>query len=103
MKSFLLYDYFGLEVYFQGEPTLPITVYGKRGSLKAAKNIFLKDGLLHSIKDNKVDNALDDSDQELFNQLVESNVAEIIKSWIDIYVYGIKKQPELIKNRLSSN
>jgi hypothetical protein len=103
MKSFVLYDYFELEVYFQGESTLPITVYCKRGNLVAAKTIFLKDGLLQSIKDNKVDNALDDSDQELFSQLVESNVAEIIKSWIDIYVYGIKKQPELIKNRLSSN
>ncbi len=103
MKSFVLYDYFGLEVYFQGESTLPITVYGKRGNLKAVKTIVLKDGLLAGIKDSKVDSPLDDSDQELFNQLVERNVTEIIKSWIDIYVYGKKKQPELIKQRLSSN
>lgn len=103
MKLFVLYDYFGLEVYFKGESTLPITVYGKRGSLIAAKTILLKDGLLDIIKDNIVDNPLDASDQEIFNQLVERNVSEIIKSWIDIYVYGIKKQPELIKQRLSSN
>jgi hypothetical protein len=102
MKKHILYDYFGLEVYVEAKPEIPIKIYGNRAQQTSCKTLTFEDGFLKEIINESTTTPLDEIDQNHFNQIIESNVSEIIKNWIDLFVYCKKVQPELIKNRLSS-
>lgn len=96
----LLYNYFDLLIYFEGDKQLPIRIFGKRNKEISIKIIKFKNGLIDEIRDKNTELPLDPNDQKIFDKLVEDNISEIIKSWIDIFVYNKEKKPEQIMNRL---
>jgi hypothetical protein len=95
-----LYDYYGLEVYFKNKAELPITVFAKRGDSESAMSITFKNGLVDDIHFLQVEKELDDEDRELFRLLMERNISEIIKMWLDVFLYKRPVEMEVIKSNL---
>ncbi|MCC6817426.1 MAG: hypothetical protein IT245_00845 [Bacteroidia bacterium] len=96
-----LYDYYGLEVYFKNNILLPITVYARRGANESAVSIHFKNGLVDTIHFLELENELDDNDRETFRLIIEQNMSEIIKLWLDNFLYHKEIPFEIIKNKIN--
>ncbi len=96
-----LYDYYGLEVYFKNKAELPITVFARRGEHESAMTITFKNGLVDDIHFLDVVNELDDNDREMFRLIMEKNISEIIKMWLDVFLYMRPIEMEFIKSKLA--
>lgn len=105
VKNFLtqmvrIYDYYGLEVYFINKAELPIIVYARRNDAESAMSITFKNGLVDDIHFIPVEKELDPEDRELFHLLVEKNISEIIKAWLDVFLYKKSVELEIIKSNI---
>jgi|GEM_PF-1583781 len=96
----LIYDYYGLLVYFRDEAELPMTVYGSRGGRESAICIHFSNGLMQAPEMQTSANELDEEDAAVFKLLVDKNSSEIIKLWLDIFLYGKKPEPEIIRQNI---
>lgn len=92
-----LYDYYGLEIYFSDKAELPITVYARRGENESAMTITFRNGLVDDIHFIEVGKELDEEDRENFRLIMELNISEIIKSWLDTFLYHRPVEQEVIK------
>lgn len=97
-----IYDYYGLEVYFINKAELPIIVYARRNDAESAMSITFKNGLVDDIHFIPVEKELDPEDRELFHLLVEKNISEIIKAWLDVFLYKKSVEMEVIKSNIRS-
>lgn len=95
-----IYDYYGLEVYFINKAELPIIVYARRNDAESAMSITFKNGLVDDIHFIQVEKELDPEDRELFHLLVEKNISEIIKAWLDVFLYKKPVELEIIKSNI---
>lgn len=95
-----LYDYFGLEIYFQEEDMFPLRVYASRNSEVGSLTIIFKDGLFEKISLEISQTTLDDQDKLLFVKIVETNLSEVVKHWIDCYIYKKRVTAQILKNRV---
>lgn len=95
-----IYDYYGLEVYFINKAELPIIVYARRNDAESAMSITFKNGLVDDIHFIPVEKELDPEDRELFHLLVEKNISEIIKAWLDVFLYKKSVELEIIKSNI---
>jgi hypothetical protein len=95
-----IYDYYGLEVYFQDKAELPITVFAKRNDAESAMTVTFNNGLVDDILFIPVGKELDPEDRELFHLLVEKNISEIIKAWLDVFVYNKAIEVEVIRSNI---
>lgn len=107
VKNFLtqmvrIYDYYGLEVYFINKAELPIVVYARRNDTESAMSITFKNGLVDDIHFIPVEKELDPEDRELFHLLVERNISDIIKAWLDVFLYKKSVELEVIKSNIRS-
>ena len=95
-----IYDYYGLEVYFINKAELPIIVYARRYDAESAMSITFKNGLVDDIHFIPVEKELDPDDRELFHLLVEKNIPDIIKAWLDVFLYKKPVELEVIKSNI---
>jgi hypothetical protein len=95
-----IYDYYGLEVYFKDTAELPIVVYARRNDTESAMSVTFKNGLVDDILFIPVEKELDPEDRELFHLLVEKNISEIIKAWLDVFLYKKPVELEIIKSNI---
>lgn len=102
MKEKPIYDYYGLELHFGTEPLLPIEVTGMRGERADKIRLPFQDGLLRAPEYIPGDNRLDNDDRELFILLVEKNSSEIIKKWLDVFLYNLPLETEQILYNIRS-
>jgi len=98
-----IYDYYGLELFFGDETSLPIIVYARRGQYESRALIRFENGLLLPYELLSSKNELDKKDMESFIQLLEKNAGEIIKFWLDIFLYCKPFQTEIIKTKLEGS
>jgi hypothetical protein len=98
----LIYDYYGLVVYFKEYPELPIKVYASRDDAESSMSITFKNGLVDDIHFLQVNKELDHEDREVFRLILERNISEIIKAWLDIFLYNKSVEPEIIKTNIKS-
>lgn len=98
-----LYDYYGLEVFFKKDISLPISVYARRDNKESCIRIEFKDGLVKSVAMDPEINALDADDAETFMLLTEKNISEIVKSWLDAFIYNKEVSSEIIKINIREN
>ncbi len=96
-----IYDYYGLIVSFGKEAQLPIIVSGSRSEKKSSVSINFSNGLMEISEFLPENNELDETDQSDFKLLVENNSSEIIKLWLDVFLYGKKVQCEILKQKIS--
>ena len=97
-----VYDYYGLEVYFKNKAELPIVVYARRNDTESAMCLTFNIGLVDNIHFIPVEKELDPEDRELFHLLVERNISEIIKAWLDVFLYKKPVEVEVIKSNIRS-
>jgi hypothetical protein len=93
-------DYYGLIIYFKNEGVLPIQVYGKRNELLGKATILFENGLLMPIKIDASNSTLDEEDMKNFMLLLEKNSSEIIKLWLDNFLYKNVIEIDIIKQKL---
>ncbi|MEZ4804104.1 MAG: hypothetical protein R2852_01070 [Bacteroidia bacterium] len=93
-------DYYGLIIYFKNEAVLPIQVFGKRNELLSKATINFENGLLMPIQIDTSHSTLDEVDMKNFKLLVEKNSSEIIKLWLDNFLYKNPIEVDIIKQKL---
>jgi hypothetical protein len=95
-----IYDYYGLIISFKKEPSLPILLQAERGNRCSAFSIGFSEGLMDTPKHIIGERELDSEDFISFTKLIENNSSEIIKLWLDIFLYGKDHEVEVIKTKL---
>ncbi len=98
-----VYDYYGLMVSFKNEASLPIIVCGNRETRESRIVIRFNKGLMETPKWLRSDNELDEEDRKILILLVERNISEIIKLWLDIFLYNKAVEPEIIKYNIRNS
>ena len=95
-----IYDYYGLIISFKQEASLPILLQAQRGNCCSTFSIGFSEGLIDAPKHLMGENELDTEDFTAFTALIDNNSSEIIKLWLDIFLYGKDHEVEVIKTKL---
>ena len=84
-----IYEYFGVEVFFMASDFQALVVYGEFQDKLSKIMIHLENGVYSHISVLKVEGyePLEEKELEKFAKLVGYNLSEIIRSWIDNFVY----------------
>jgi hypothetical protein len=97
-----LYEYFGLIILFYSSEHEPIHVHGKyQGRESKAEIIFengeFKEVLVSTVKGKK---PLDSKNEKRLRKLVELFREDIVKKWVDFFVYNKEVKSEVITKKI---
>lgn len=97
-----LYEYFGLIILFYSNEHEPIHVHGKFQGKESKAEIIFNSGDFTEIRISEVKGKvpLDTSNLKKFKQLVEIYRDDIVKKWIDFFVYNKEVKAEKITRKL---
>ena len=97
-----LYEYFGLVFLFYSKDHQPIHVHGKFQDTESKAEIVFENGKFKKIivKDVQGKMPLDAQNMKKFKKVVEVYRDDIIRKWIDFFVYDIDFSPENITKKL---
>jgi hypothetical protein len=97
-----LYEYFGLIILFYSLEHEPIHVHGKFQDRESKAEIIFENGKFVKIVISEVEGKkpLDVSHLKKFVKLVETYRDDIVRKWIDFFVYNIEITPEKITKKL---
>lgn len=86
----VIYNYFGLELFFNLSDTQPLVIYAKNQNSICKLRICLKNGVYEKNEILTINGIepLNDKELENFLKVVEFNLTDIIKSWLDCFVYN---------------
>ena len=84
-----LYAYLGIMVFFYSNEHEPIHVHGKYGELESKAEIILEKGKVKEIRVGTIKGKRPLSGRNLKNfvKVVEENADDIVKKWVDYFVY----------------
>lgn len=97
-----LYEYFGLIFLFYSNEHEPIHVHGKFQDKESKAEIIFENGKFKEIviKDVMGKAPLDARNLKKFTKIVTLYRDDIVRKWIDYFVYNIEISPEKITKRL---
>lgn len=97
-----LYEYFGLIFLFYSNEHEPIHVHGKFQDTESKAEIVFENGKFKEIIIKEVlgKKPLDAQNVKEFKKVVELYRDDIIRKWIDFFVYNIDFSPEKITKKL---
>lgn len=97
-----LYEYFGLVVFFYTNEHQPIHVHGEFQNGHARAEIFLREGRIVRIVFLNVSGKppLPGNKMKDFRTLVKAKADDIVRRWIEYFVFKKHNQPELITRKL---
>lgn len=97
-----LYEYFGLVFLFYSNEHEPIHVHGKYQDTESKAEIVFENGKFKEIciKEVQGKTPLDAKNLKKFRKVVELYRDDIIRKWIDFFVYNIEFSPETITKKL---
>lgn len=97
-----LYEYLGLIVLFYSNEHEPIHVHGKFQDKESKAEIIFEDGKFVEIRITTVKgkSPLDQKNLKNFQKLVETYREEIVKKWIDFFIYNKAVDSEKITKKL---
>ncbi|NVN95312.1 MAG: DUF4160 domain-containing protein [Bacteroidetes bacterium] len=97
-----LYEYFGLIILFYSNEHEPIHVHCKYQGKESKAEIIYKDGKFVEIIISEVmgKEPIDLQNQRKFKRLVEAYREDIVRKWIDFFVYNIPIASETITKKL---
>jgi len=97
-----LYEYFGLIFLFYSQEHQPIHVHGKYQEKESKAEIIFEDGKFKEIliKDVAGKDPLDTQTLKKFKKIVELYRDDIVRKWIDFFVYNIEISPEKKKKKI---
>lgn len=85
-----IYNYLGLEVYFDSNSKQPIEFYGRSFNQISKAKLVFENGKYLGVDFSNLENysVLENNDVQKFNQLIDRNLNDIIKYWIDHFIYN---------------
>lgn len=97
-----LYEYFGLIFLFYSQEHDPIHVHGKFQDKESKAEIVYENGKFSRIviKDVPGKKPLDTQHMKKFIKIVELYREDIVRKWIDFFIYNIEISPEKISKKL---
>ena len=97
-----LYEYFGLIILFYSNEHEPIHVHCKYQGKESKAEIIYKDGKFVEIIISEVlgKEPIDIQKQKKFKKLVEAYREDIVRKWIDFFVYNVPIACETITKKL---
>lgn len=97
-----LYEYFGLIILFYSSEHEPIHVHCKYQGQESKAEIIYKDGKFDKvlISEVKGKEPLDLQNQKKFKKLVEALREDIVRKWIDFFVYNVPITCETLTKKL---
>lgn len=97
-----LYEYFGLIVLFYSNEHEPIHVHGRYEEKESKAEIIIVGGEIKGIKIIEVNGKrpLDGKELKRFSILVEKFKEDIVKKWIDFFVYNKQITPQTITEKI---
>ena len=98
-----IYEYLGIIIYFYSNEHEPIHVHGQYNGMEVKAEFIVEDGKIVEIILKSVQNMKPLTGTQLkdFSDFVEKYANEIIKKWVDYFIYHKKMKPEKITQRLS--
>lgn len=84
-----IFEYFGLEIYIDVNDQHPLVFYGRSANNVSKIIVHLDNGLFSHLEMISIDGIpeLEEGDKENFLKMINCNLTEIIKFWIDFFVY----------------
>jgi len=97
-----LYEYFGLIFLFYSHEHEPIHVHGKYQGKENKAEIIFENGKFKEIVITEVPGKepLDSRNLKKFRKIVEIYRDDIVRKWIDFFVYNIEIKPEKITQKI---
>jgi hypothetical protein len=97
-----LYEYFGLIILFYSNEHEPIHVHGKYHEMESKAEIIFEDGKFVEIRIRSVSGKkpLDKTNEKKFKKLVELYRDDIVRKWIDFFIYNVEVNCEKITTKL---
>jgi hypothetical protein len=97
-----LYEYFGLVILFYSNEHEPIHVHCKYQDKESKAEIIFENGkfLQISIKDVPGKEPLDSKNLKRFIKIVEIYRDDIVRKWIDFFIYNVEIKCEKITKRI---
>ena len=97
-----LYDYFGLVFLFYSQEHEPIHVHGKFQGKESKAELIYESGKFKEIIIKAVQGKepLDIQNLKKFKKVIEVYRDDIVRKWIDFFVYNIEFAPEKITKKL---
>jgi hypothetical protein len=97
-----IYEYFGLIILFYSSEHEPIHVHCKYQGKESKAEIIYKDGKFEEVIISEVQGKepLDLQNRKKFKKLVESYREDIVRKWIDFFVYNVPINCETITKKL---
>ena len=97
-----LYEYFGLVVFFYTNEHEPIHVHGEFQGGHARAEVFLKNGKILRIVFSNISGKrpLPGAKMKDFRALVKAKADDIVRRWIEYFVFKKHSQPEIINRKL---
>ncbi len=97
-----LYEYFGLIILFYSNEHEPIHVHGKFQDRESKAAIIFENGKFKEIRITEVQGKepLDIKNLKKFRKIVELYRDDIVRKWVDFFVYNIEISPEKITKKI---
>ena len=97
-----LYEYFGLMILFYSNDHEPSHVHCKFQEKESKAEILFENGNFSKINIKEVQGKepLDEKNLKKFKKFVELYRDDIVRKWIDFFIYNIEISPEKITKRL---
>lgn len=97
-----LYEYFGLIVFFFSNEHQPVHVHGEYKDRASRADLVVQNGKVVEIRFRSVRGRKPLEGKQLhdFKFLVERRANDIVKKWVDFFVYGRHIRPEIIRRKL---
>jgi hypothetical protein len=97
-----LYEYFGLIFLFYSQEHEPIHVHGRYQGKESKAEIIFENGKFKEIviKEVQGKEPLDTQNLKKFKKVVEAYRDDIVRKWIDFFVYNIEISSETITKKL---
>ena len=99
-----LYQYFGIIVLFYSNEHEPVHVHGKCQGKELRAEIIIVEGEIVEIRYSSVFGRppLEPQERKYFEEIVFVKADEIVKKWIDFFVFHKSISPETINRRLKN-
>lgn len=88
-EKVLLFDYFGLEIFLLPTDRTPVHIYARSGDTMSCAELYFEKGIFKGADFHTVPDAgpLDESDRKRFSAILEDHLSEVVRAWIDHYIF----------------
>ena len=99
-----LFEYLGIVIMFYSNEHEPIHVHGKHGGMESKAELLIEDGRVVSVRVETVKGKkpLNKKEHREFEEFVNAFKDDIVKKWVDYFVYHKSIQCIRIEGRVKS-